>query len=92
MSVFNPQGTTQPSNEVFLLQRDIEDLRSRISNLESSASRQPIATSGMMSASFMSRAFSVWGHYFVASLIIGLVLLVLAALFGGCAGLLLGGY
>jgi hypothetical protein len=47
----------------------------------------------LVSPSFMSRAFAVWGHYFVAQLIISIILSVIAFIFslifaGGMAAMI----
>jgi hypothetical protein len=36
--------------------------------------KKMLPKTGLISRSFFKRAFTVWGHYFVASLIIGMVL------------------
>lgn len=90
MSLYNPQETVQPAGDVEMLRREVGDLRQRVAYLEGYAQHPVPATSGMMSSSFMTRAFSVWGHYFVAQLIIGLGILVLVMLFGACTGILIG--
>jgi len=42
---------------------------------------QSLPRTGLLSQSFMTRAFAVWGHYFVAQLIISLVIFVIYLIF-----------
>jgi uncharacterized membrane protein len=42
-------------------------------NLQTNNQPADLPTTGLLSRNFFTRAFTVWGHYFVASLIIGLV-------------------
>lgn len=53
---------------------EIGELKKRLGELES--------RSGLMSKSFMTRIYTVWGYYLLANIWIGLVLVVLAAIFG----------
>lgn len=55
--------------------QDIANLVARVQQLEMQvASRQVqgISTTKMVSPNFLTRAFAVWGHNFVASMLIGL--------------------
>lgn len=52
---------------------DVNQLAARVAALEN---RLP-ANSWLYGNSFLKRVFAVWGHYFVAQLIIGIVLAVL---------------
>lgn len=52
---------------------DIEQLNERLERLEKLEVNSP---------KFVIRALSIWGHYFVASLIIGLIFALLAVFFG----------
>ena len=45
----------------------------------------------LLSPNFLTRAFAVWGHYFVAQFMIGLVFLCLYFGFIALMGILLGG-
>lgn len=46
-----------------------------------------LPSTGLLSRSYFKRAFTVWGHYFVASLIIGLVISIIAVTILLVAGL-----
>lgn len=48
--------------------QQFNDLNARVQNLE---------RRGMNSNSFFTRAFSVWGYYFMAQLVISLVMIVI---------------
>ena len=50
------------NNEIKKLSRDIEEVEELIPN------------SNLMSENFFTRAFAVWGHYFVAQLFLGIIL------------------
>jgi hypothetical protein len=73
----HPQTAMTPRNDP----EYIAYLEGRVASLEA---RLP--QTKLLAASFMSRAFAVWGHYFVANLIIGViafaVTLVLVIVFG----------
>jgi hypothetical protein len=69
--------------------QDITNLVARVQQLEQEAATpKPIILPGygILSKNFLTRAFSVWGLYFVASLIIGIGI----ACIGTVIGLLLG--
>ncbi len=58
--------------------QDITNLVTRIAVLEKELTNQPrtqqqIPDLGILSSNFLTRAFSVWGLYFVANLLIGIV-------------------
>ena len=58
--------------------QDITNLVTRVAVLERElekqpASRQPTPDLGILSSNFLTRAFSVWGLYFVANLLISVV-------------------
>jgi len=42
-------------------------------NLQYNNQQSNLPTTGLLSRNFFTRAFTVWGHYFVASFIIGLI-------------------
>lgn len=68
-------------------------LEQRIAALESrTLSAAP--NTKLMAPGFLTRAFAVWGHYFVAQFIIGLVLtviwMILGLIFAGSMGALFG--
>lgn len=55
--------------------QDIANLVARVQQLEalqSSIVSQEVPKIGLVSKNFITRAFAVWGHYFVASLLIGI--------------------
>jgi hypothetical protein len=65
-------------NRVIRLEQEEKQLKGSINAVSSAAYQannqiQRVPQTGMQSPSFLKRAFSVWGHYFVAQLIIGLV-------------------
>lgn len=68
-------------------------LEQRIAALEARLSIA-LPSTKLVSPNFMSRAFAVWGHYFVAQLIIGLIVgviwMVLGLIFAGSITALLG--
>jgi hypothetical protein len=69
--------------------QDITNLVARVQQLEQQAAApKPIILPGygILSRNFLTRAFSVWGLYFVASLIIGIAI----SCIGTVIGLLLG--
>jgi hypothetical protein len=69
--------------------QDITNLVARVPQLEQQAAApKPIILPGygILSRNFLTRAFSVWGLYFVASLIIGIAI----SCIGTVIGLLLG--
>jgi hypothetical protein len=53
-----------------------EYLRSTITAGEQKATK-PLPDTNLLNHSFFKRAFTVWGHYFIAQLIIGLVVGIL---------------
>jgi hypothetical protein len=65
--------------------QDITNLVARVQQLEQMVVNRP-ATSlpqyGLLSKSFLTRAFSVWGLSFVASLLIGIAFSCLGAILG----------
>ena len=55
--------------------QDIANLVARVQQLEYQAANRPAAgvpNLKLLSPNFLSRAFAIWGHNFVASLIIGI--------------------
>jgi hypothetical protein len=73
------------SNEAGLSTSDrdrVAELERKIADLE-----RRVPLTGILAPDFLRRAFTVWGHYFVANLIIGLCV---AAVFGFFFVLLLG--
>lgn len=84
MSMYPAPTPTDPaSTPAVVSTTDTTQLAARIAALES---RVP-ETSWLFGPSFLKRVFAIWGHYFVAQLIIGIVLFVLffacTLLFGG---------
>ncbi|MBA3075603.1 MAG: hypothetical protein FP831_18555 [Anaerolineae bacterium] len=73
--------------------QDIANLVARVQQLEmQAANRQASGTPNikMLSPNFLARAFAVWGHNFVASLLIGIalscVMSVIGLILGAVAG------
>jgi len=65
--------------------QDIANLVARVEQLErQAATPRPVMLPGygILSKNFLTRAFSVWGLYFVSSLIIGLAISCVATLLG----------
>ena len=61
------------SNEILELQQRVQVLETRLESIEASGSADLPQTS-LLSPNFLARAFTVWGHYFVANLLIGLAI------------------
>lgn len=80
----NDSFSSSGSEDLEALRSEVRSLRSRIQELESNRSRVP--DSMLLDTSFLKRSFAVFGHYFVANLIIsivvGLPILLLLILFG----------
>jgi len=58
------------------VERRLTQLEVRLESFTKDTShRRDLPSTNILSDSFLSRAFAVWGHYFVAQLIIGLCLL-----------------
>jgi flagellar biosynthesis protein FliP len=73
-------------------EQDITNLVARVQQLEQQAAMPKqvlLPDYGILSHNFLTRAFSVWGLYFVASLIIGIAIAyittVLGLIFGASA-------
>lgn len=65
--------------------QDITNLVARVQQLEQQAAApKPLMLPGygILSRNFLTRAFSVWGLYFIASLIIGIVISCIAVVLG----------
>ncbi|HSQ27009.1 MAG TPA: hypothetical protein VLM80_07775 [Anaerolineales bacterium] len=78
----NPQDPIIPDNisagaHIQELQRQIAAQAYRIAELET---RLP--QTNLISPNFLTRAFAVWGHYFVSNLILGIIF--------GCIGMAIG--
>jgi len=73
--------------------QDIANLVARVQQLEAQAAvRQPtnLPNTKLISPNFLSRAFAVWGHFFVANLLISIgiscLLVILGLIFGAALG------
>lgn len=73
--------------------QDIANLVARVQQLEmQAATRQAAGTPNikMLSPNFLTRAFAVWGHNFVASLLIGIavscVMTIIGLILGAAVG------
>ena len=65
--------------------QDIANLVLRVQTLEQQlalAPRQDLPKIGLLSRNFLTRAFSVWGLYFVSSLLIGIGISCIATILG----------
>jgi hypothetical protein len=58
-------------NRVKALENQNESLRHYITGMEGDAAKM-LPKTGLLSSNFIQRAFTVWGHYFVAQLIISI--------------------
>lgn len=70
--------------------QDIANLVARVQQLEIQVSTRQSADiphTGLVSKNFLTRAFAVWGHYFVSSLLIGIAVSCIFTVIG----LILGG-
>ena len=70
--------------------QDIANLVARVQQLEQMVANRPVVTLpqyGLLSKNFLTRAFSVWGLSFIASLLIGIAI----SCVGAILGLILGG-
>jgi len=65
--------------QVQALQKEIEELKERVQQIEARYEVAPrLPSTNLISDKFLSRSFAVFGHNFVASLIISLPFYVLA--------------
>ncbi|KAF0110517.1 MAG: hypothetical protein FD147_1573 [Chloroflexi bacterium] len=65
--------------------QDIANLVARVQQLEIQlATKQTtgLPNTGLVSKNFLTRAFAVWGHYFVSSLLIGIALSCVSLIIG----------
>jgi hypothetical protein len=81
-----PNGSPNTPNYIFALEKRIMYLELEINKLESVIEKtklidrdiqnveELVPESNLMSKNFFTRAFAVWGHYFVAQLLISLIL------------------
>lgn len=73
--------------------QDIANLVARVQQLEmQAATRQAAGTPNlkMLSPNFLTRAFAIWGHNFVASLLIGIAISCLMTILGLILGAAVG--
>ena len=73
--------------------QDIANLVARVQQLEmQAATRQAAGTPNikMLSPNFLTRAFAVWGHNFVASLLIGIAVSCIMTIIGLILGAAVG--
>ena len=68
-------------DRVKTLEGQNESLNQYITDLGGDAKKM-LPKTGLLSTSFMQRAFTVWGHYFVAQLIIGLIMFIITFVLG----------
>ena len=61
------------TNEIPQLQQKVQTLEAKLAELES-AGDTALPKTALLSPNYLARAFAVWGHYFVANLIIGLAI------------------
>ncbi len=65
-------------NRIARLEQEEKQIKGSINSVSNAAYQtgiqmQQVPETGLQSPNFLKRAFTVWGHYFVAQLIIGLV-------------------
>jgi hypothetical protein len=64
------------------LTAELQALKTRVSSLEkANVSQKMLPTTNLLSHSFLTRAFAVLGHYFVAGLIIAVPFYILMFIF-----------
>jgi hypothetical protein len=74
-------------NRLATLESENKSLRNALSDVKHKAAAQSfrvergLPATGLVSDSFFIRAFTVWGHYFVAQLIIGVPLFICYLIF-----------
>lgn len=78
----NPQGQFSQDNisapsQVQELQRQITAQAYRIAELEAK-----LPKTNLLSPNFMTRAFAVWGHYFVSNLILAIIFTCISLVIG----------
>lgn len=73
------------------LEGQVQQLKNQLSQLSSEVYANRAGSSALQSTNFLNRAFAIWGHYFVAQLIIsiGLVIIYLC-IFAAIGGSILG--
>ena len=64
--------------------QDIANLVARVQQLEMQNATRPISSSNLklLAPNFLTRAFAVWGHFFVANLLIGIALSCVMTIIG----------
>lgn len=70
--------------------QDISNLVDRVQQLENQVALPKQVTLpqfGILSKNFITRAFSVWGLYFVANLLISIIIILIAVLLGLILGI-----
>lgn len=79
-------------SRVTALENENSQLRTALQSGSYAAPARDLPNTSLLSHNFLARAFAVWGHYFVAQLIItlvigacylGVILVAGAAIFGG---------
>ena len=65
--------TESESIEVLELRGRVQTLEGKLESIETSGG-VGIPQTSLLSPNFLARAFTVWGHYFVANLLIGLAI------------------
>lgn len=74
-------------NRITMLENENRELREQVEGMAGENQslvtfiRETIPKTSLFSKSFMARAFTVWGHYFVAQLLISVVLTIAVILF-----------
>ncbi|MCX6026780.1 MAG: hypothetical protein NTY23_11070 [Chloroflexi bacterium] len=87
MTVYSPEYVGSLERRIASLEAEVQQLRTASvqtnTSLEGLKSRLP--TTSLGSPKFLSRAFTVWGHYFVAQVIIAVPIYCLIFLIGALA-------
>jgi len=74
-----------------LLEDQVQQLKSQLSQLVNEVYALRTGSSALNSPNFLNRAFAIWGHYFVAQLIISLgLVIVYLCILAGIGGSILG--
>ncbi|HEX7069721.1 MAG TPA: hypothetical protein VF190_02900 [Rhodothermales bacterium] len=67
----------QLASELARAREEIESLRKRLSALEDGSRGQNLPQTAILADSFLKRAFAVFGHNFVASLLVAIPIYIL---------------
>lgn len=84
---YSSANTSALEGKVNQLENQVQQLNNQISQLRNEMYVNRSGSSALQSPNFLSRAFAVWGHYFVAQLIISvgiaIIYVCIIAIIGG---------